>query len=349
MPDLSTASSRRLVIWNAALSPSTPAAEPLNLVLYGDIVIANEQRLRAKADFPFELTCLPDSATSPDKERALATADAVVCVGFDHPSTHAPRLRLVQLQAAGYDRIDFDCLPGQATVCNAFGHTTAIAEYVLMTMLMWTHRWKAVEDSFRAGSWRYSGAMVGPLRDELNGQTVGILGFGRMGREIAARSRAIGLRVIACSRNPKPSDDVETFYPLEQMDDFLARCDFVVVCIAHVPQTEGLLDARRLAAMKSRAVLVNVARGAVVAERDLYQALTAGTIAGAVLDVWWRYPTADDPQRRGSAYPFHELDNVLMTPHSSGWTEQMMDRRWDMIVANLRALWRGQPLTNVVR
>ena len=85
-------------------------------------------------------------------------------------------------------------------------------------------------------------------------------------------------------------------------------------------------------------MLINVARGPVVAERDLFEALTAGTIAGAVLDVWWRYPTADEPRRRGSEFAFHELDNVLMTPHSSGWTEQMMDRRWDMIVANLRAL-----------
>ena len=224
-----------------------------------------------------------------------------------------------------------------------------IAEYVQMTMLMWTHRWKAVEDSFRGGSWQYSGAMVGPLRDELGGQTVGILGLGQMGLEIAARARAMGTRVLGCSRNPKPSEVLDDFYPLERIDEFLARCDFVVVCIAHVPQTEKLIDAGRLAKMKRSAVLVNVARGPVVAERDLYEALTAGTIAGAVLDVWWRYPTAAEPQRRGSAFAFHELDNVLMTPHSSGWTEQMMDRRWDMIVANLRAIARGESLRNVVR
>ena len=331
------------------LSAIASSVTPLDIVLVGDIVLANEHRLRAKADFPIEVTCLPDAASAAQKEQAIARADAVVCVALDHACRQAPRLRLVQLQAAGYDRIVFDCLPAQAAVCNAFGHERAIAEYVLMTMLMWTHRWKAVEESFRAGSWQYSGAMVGPLRDELDGQTVGILGLGQMGLEIAARARAMGTRVVACSRNPKASDSVDAFYPLERIDEFLARCDFVDVCIAHVPQTEGLVDAARLARMKRRAVLVNVARGPVVAERDLYEALTAGTIAGAVLDVWWRYPTVDEPRRRGSAFPFHELDNVLMTPHSSGWTEQMMDRRWDMIVANLRALARGEPLRNVVR
>jgi phosphoglycerate dehydrogenase-like enzyme len=116
-----------------------------------------------------------------------------------------------------------------------------------------------------------------------------------------------------------------------------------------VPETTGLIGAARLARMKRDAVLVNVARGPIVVEEDLYKGLVAGTIAGAVIDVWWQYPTATEPQRRGSKFPFHTLDNVLMTPHSSGWTEQMMDRRWDMIVANLRALWRGEPLRNVVR
>ena len=326
-----------------------PRAAALNVVLYGDIVLPNEYRLREKADFPLRVARVPDGASAAEREAALADADAVVCVGFDHPARHVPHLRLVQLQAAGYDRIAFDRLPAQAAVCNAFGHERAIAEYAVMTMLMWTHRWKAVEQSFRAGSWEYSGSMVGPLRDELGGQTVGILGLGRMGLEIAARARAMGTRVVACSRNPKASDDVEASYALDRIDEFLARCDFVVVCIAHLPQTEGLVDAARLAHMKRQAVLVNVARGPVVAERDLYEALTSGTIAGAVLDVWWRYPTADEPRRRGSAFPFHELDNVLMTPHSSGWTEQMMDRRWDMIVANLRALVRDEPLRNVVR
>jgi phosphoglycerate dehydrogenase-like enzyme len=331
------------------LSPSKPNAAPLTIVLYGDTVLANEWRLRAKADFPVAVIGLPDKASDAEKEAALAAADAVVCVKFDHLSRQAARLRLIQLQAAGFEKIDFNCVPDRAAVCNAFGHTKAIAEYALMTMLMWTHRWKPVEESFRSASWKYSAAVSGPLRDELNGKTVGLLGFGQTGKEIAARSHAIGTRVIACCRDPKSSEHVERFYRLEQLDEFLARCDFVIVCIAHVPQTEGLITAGRLARMKREAVLINVARGPIVAERDLYEALTSGLIAGAVIDVWWQYPDAAAPQRRGSRYPFHELDNVLMTPHSSGWTEQMMDRRWDMIVANLRATWSGEPLRNIVR
>jgi phosphoglycerate dehydrogenase-like enzyme len=322
---------------------------PLRIVLAGSIVTANEPRLRAKADFPIDVTCLPDGAADALRDAALARADALVCTSLRRAPTAGSPLRLVQLQAAGYDGIDFACVPPSATVCNAFGHTNAIAEYVVMTLLMWTHRWKPVEESFRAGSWEYSGAMVGPLRDELAGKTVGILGYGQMGAAIASRARAMGTRVVACSRHAKPAADVDAFLSLERLDEFLGGCDFVVVCIAHVPETTGLIDARRLACMKRDAVLVNVARGPVVAEQDLFEALTGGIIAGAVIDVWWRYPDASEPRRRGSRFPFHELSNVLMTPHSSGWTEQMMDRRWDMIVANLRALWRGEPLRHVVR
>jgi phosphoglycerate dehydrogenase-like enzyme len=323
--------------------------KPLEIVLYGDMVLPNEHRLRAKADFPIRVTALPDRASQAEKEAALAQADAVVCVRFDHPSRQAAHLKLIQVQAAGFEKIDFDCVPDRAAVCNAFGHTKAIAEYALMTMLMWTHRWKAGEESFRAGSWQYSGAVLGPLHDELNGKTVGILGFGQMGQEIAKRAHAMGTRVFVCCRHPGPAEHVEAFYRLEQLDEFLARGDFIIICIAHVPQTEGMINAARLARMKRDAVLINVARGPIVVERELYDALTSGVIAGAVLDVWWQYPSAAEPQRRGSRFPFHELDNVLMTPHSSGWTEQMMDRRWDMIVANLRATWSGEPLRNIVR
>lgn len=326
-----------------------PSPRPLRIVLHGDMILPNEPRLREKADFPFSVVGIPSAAPRDERREAIQGADAVVCIAFDLPSKDAPHLRLVQTQSAGYERVVFDCVPDRAAICNAFGHTRAIAEYALMTMLMWTHQWKAVEDSFRAGSWKYSGARYGPLREELNVKTIGILGLGELGREVAARASAVGARVLGCARTPRAVAGVDEMFALDRLDEFLGRCDFVVVAIALAPQTQGLIDRARLSRMKRSAVLMNVARGPVVVESDLYEALTSGTIAGAILDVWWRYPTVEEPERRPSAFPFHELPNVLMTPHSSGWTEQMMDRRWDMVIANLRALARGEPFINVVR
>lgn len=322
----------------------------LQVALLGDMVVANLPRLQAKADFPVAATCVPNAASAAEREAAIVAADAAVVTAFAHPAAHAARLRLVQVQGAGWERVDPECLPASTTVCNAFGHVRAAAEYALMTMLMWTHQWKAVEDSFRGGSWAWSGAVGGPLRHELNSRTVGVVGLGHMGREIADRVAAMGVPVLGCSRSrPDGLASLERWYPLDALDAFLGQCDFVILCIAQTPDTVGLFGGARLARMRPDAVLVNLARGPIVDEEALYDALVRRTIAGAVIDVWWQYPDAATPDRPGARMPFHELRNVMMTPHSSQWTEQMMDRRWDMIVANLRSLHRGEPLRDVVR
>ena len=112
--------------------------------------------------------------------------------------------------------------------------------------------------------------------------------------------------------------------------------------------TEGLIDAAALARMKSSAVLINVARGAIVVERDLYQALKDNVIRGATLDVWYRYPPDRRATMRPSEYPFHELDNVEMTPHCSGWTSAQVARRWTFVATNLDRFARGEPLRNIL-
>jgi len=324
--------------------------EAMRVVLYGDMVTPNEHRLRSLIDFDAVISCVGNDAPDEAKTAVLMAADAVVAVQFRHPVKQAPRLRLLQLQAAGYDFVDFACVPDQAAVCNAYGHAQSTAEYAVMAMLMWSHRWRETERSFRAGSWDYSGFSNGPKHSELQGKTVGVLGLGHIGMEVAAKARAMGTRVMGCSRSLRePSDLLERFYPLEQLDAFLAQCDFVVLCLALTPETTSLINARRLACMKPEGVLINIARGALVAEQDLYEALTGRVIAGAALDVWWQYPSPEQPGVRGSRFAFQELDNVMMSPHASAWSEEMMERRLQTIVANLRRLQHSEPLQNVVR
>ena len=135
---------------------------------------------------------------------------------------------------------------------------------------------------------------------------------------------------------------------LSELDRMLPECDYVLLCTALGPETEGLIDARRLGLMKRSAFLVNIARGAVVDEDAVYAALRDCTIGGAALDVWWRYPDAAEPERRPSRHPFHELPNVIMTPHCSGWTEGMVARRWAEVAENINRFVRGETLRNVV-
>jgi phosphoglycerate dehydrogenase-like enzyme len=285
-----------------------------------------------------------------ERPEAAADADILVTNHWRAEYPPAPQVRLVQSVATGIELIDLAALPRGVAICNAFGHETAIAEYVLMTMLVWSHRFREIEGDFRSrSSWRPSWVQSGPPHGEILGHTVGIVGLGRVGSEVARRAAAFGCRVLAANRSERaPEIGVERVYPLTELDSMLPACDFVVLSTALGPETEGLIDARRLALMKRSAFLVNIARGQIIDEAAIYAALRDRRIGGAALDVWWQYPDAGDPERRPSRYPFHELPNVIMTPHCSGWTEGMVARRWSEVADNINRFVRGEPLINVV-
>jgi phosphoglycerate dehydrogenase-like enzyme len=309
---------------------------------------ANGIRDRLPPDLRVEILADPQQLThSPE---ASADADILVTNHWRAEYPPTPNVKLVQSVATGIELIDLAALPPRVTVCNAFGHETAIAEYILMVMLAWSHRFREIESDFRTrSSWQSSWVQSGAPHGEILGSTVGIVGLGRVGREVARRAAAFGCRVIAANRSARqPRSGVERVFPLSELDHMLPESDYVVLCTAIGPETEELIDARRLALMKPSAFLVNIARGAIVDEGAIYAALRDRTISGAALDVWWLYPDATEPQRRPSRYPFHELPNVIMTPHCSGWTEGMVARRWAEVAGNINRFVRGEPLQNVV-
>jgi phosphoglycerate dehydrogenase-like enzyme len=252
--------------------------------------------------------------------------------------------------AAGLDLLDTAAVPKGVTICNVFGHEPAIAEYVIMTMLVLTHRLFEAVTAFRAGSWVASPQFGGGSpHGEVLGRTIGIIGYGRIGREVAERAAGLKCRVLAANRSPVTDPaPAETGYPLAELDRMLPLCDTVLIACALAPETKGLIDARRLALMKPGALLINIARAAIVDEDALYAALKDGHLGGAALDVWWQYPTPAEPDRRPSRRPFHELPNVLITPHSSSSSGATADRRWSVVAANLDRFARGEPLENVV-
>jgi phosphoglycerate dehydrogenase-like enzyme len=297
-----------------------------------------------------DVEIIPDPKQLLLSPEAAAGADILVSNQWRAEYPPAPNLKFVQSVATGIDLIDLAALPRGVPICNAFGHETAIAEYILMAMLVWAHRFREIEGEFRtSSSWAPSWVQSGAPHGEIRGSTVGIVGFGRVGQEVARRTAAFGCRLLAANRSPRPAEfGVERVYPLTELDDMLRRCDFVALCTALGPETEGLIDARRLGLMKPTACLINIARGPVIEEEAVYTALRDGMIGGAALDVWWQYPTATEPNRRPSRLPFHELPNVIMTPHCSGWTQGMVRRRWDEVAENLRRFVRGDKLTNIV-
>jgi phosphoglycerate dehydrogenase-like enzyme len=322
----------------------------MKALFLGNVAADTANGIAARLSPELRVEILPDPQQLRRSPEAAADADILVTNHWRAEYPAARKVRFVQSVATGIELIDLAALPRGVAICNAFGHETAIAEYVLMTMLVWSHRFREIEGDFRShSSWQPSWVQSGPPHGEILGQTVGIIGLGRVGREVARRAAAFGCRILAANRSPPLAESgVERVYPLVELDAMLPACDFVVLCTALGPETEGLIDARRLALMKPSAFLVNIARGQIVDEDAIYAALCDRRIGGAALDVWWQYPNADEPARRPSRYPFHELPNVIMTPHCSGWTEGMVARRWAEVADNIARFVRGEPLINVV-
>lgn len=278
----------------------------------------------------------------------LADADAMVSMTWAKDMPPAPKLRLLQLPGAGTDEIVFNSVPAHAAVCNVFEHEIGIAEYVLSAMLQWTIGIPRMDAALRRGQWQGS-HMSGPRHGELHGQTLGIVGYGHIGRQVASRARAFGMNVLACGRAARSGDAlVERVTSMDSLNELLGASDFVLLALPLDSSTTGLIGERELNRMKSSAVIVNVARGALIDEAALFTACKEHRIGGAIIDTWYRYPAQGSDQGEPSRMPFRDLENVIMTPHASAWTEGLRPRRCRMIAQNLDRLARGDPLLNVV-
>jgi len=155
---------------------------------------------------------------------------------------------------------------------------------------------------------------------------------------------------LALTRNPRdqqPVPDLLTGY--DQMAVLLERSDFLIVCCPLTEETEGMIGADELAAMRPDAILFNVARGPIVNPAALYAALVEKRIRGAVIDTWYTYPTPEEPSVKPAEYPFETLDNIVMTAHLSGWTDGNQVRRWERMIENIEHLMAGEEPINVVR
>jgi phosphoglycerate dehydrogenase-like enzyme len=320
----------------------------MNVVFHGTLIHHLADLFLAKVKTPWSVQRFFEEDPREDFARALADADVLISMAWNAGFPPAPRLKLIQVPGTGYEGIDLAAVPAGVAACNAYGHAEGMAEYTLLAMLVWCHRFYAADRSFRRGSWAYSGRMNGPVNEELYGKTLGIVGFGSIGRALAERAKPFGMKVIAINRTKREAPPcVDAWVGFDELDATLPGLDYIVVAAALGPETQGLIGAKQFGKMKSSAVLVNVGRGPVVEEGALFDALKTNRIRGATIDVWYRsYPSKDNPRVAPAHWPFHELGNLYMTPHTSGWTTGMIDRRWSEIADNLDRLARGEPLRN---
>lgn len=257
----------------------------------------------------------------------------------------AKRLKWIHMTAAGIGHALFPTLvESDIVVTNARGmHAVSIAEHTLGAMLMLARKLHVKRDVQHEKRWTQIETWKdAPPLGELRGATLGLVGFGHIGHEIAVRAKAFGMRVIAVRRRPalEPAP-ADAQWGMERLDDLLAQSDWLVVCAAHTRETDRLLTAEKLARMKPGASFVNIARGAIVDEAALTAALRSGHVAAAALDVMEQEPLPPES-------PLWAMPNVLVTPHVSGLGPRYWERSVEMFGDLLRRYVAGEELFNVV-
>lgn len=313
----------------------------LRVVTYASFADPIRERLTIAAD----VVGVP-TESGDEMAAAVRSADILVNGSFKREwAGTAPRLRLIQAVGAGYGGIDLESVPAGCQVANVYGHDYGIAEYVFMTMAALNRELFQADSALRGGEWR-----GGPLR-ELRGRRVLIVGLGSIGREMARWARFLGMRASAVTGHPneerRQASSLDAIGSLDDMVAFTGDADFVVIAVPHSPATTHLVDERVLASMRPTAYLINVGRGPVVDQWALYAALSSGRLAGAAIDVWYHYPDGAEPVLPSDA-PFQALPNVILTPHTAGYTEGTMRHRFAAIAENIRRVITGEPLDNVV-
>jgi len=276
-------------------------------------------------------------------------ADVIVGGGIPIAWPDVPKLKLFQIPWAGYDFTGPERMPKDVPVANTFEHETAIAEYVLLGMLEWEIGLSKMDKTFREGGWGGAAQGLAPPHGELLGKTLGIVGYGHIGRETATRAKAFGMRCIGVRRSKQLCpDELDWLGKTDQLDQLLAESDFVLVACDMNEETIGMFDFERLTKMKPTGVIINVARGKIIDETALWDAVSNRKIGGAIIDVWYNYKSNPDDDVWPTNYPFQDLDNVILSGHRSATTDMMWDRRYRFVAENCGRIGRGEAPLNVV-
>ena len=249
------------------------------------------------------------------------------------------QLRWIHSKSAGLDNVLFpELVESPILLTNGRGvFSSSLGEFVLAAILYFAKDFRRMIRNQSAAIWEPFDV------EEIRGQTVGIVGYGDIGRAAASRIRAMGMHVLASKRHLPAAPDplVERFYAPDRLREMIALCDYLVATAPLTPETRHMISQAEFAAMKPTAVVINVGRGAVIDEAALLNALTARQIKGAALDVFEHEPLPP-------GHPFYRLENVLLSPHCADHTADWQDQAMQFFLEQYRRFDHGEPLQNIV-
>jgi len=263
--------------------------------------------------------------------------------------TAGKRLRLIQVPFSGMEWLKKEWLPDGCIVCNTNQHSEPIAEYVMLGILEFAINMRHMDRELRQGRWTYGGSIVRGLKhSEIQHKTIGFIGFGHIAKRVTELATPFGMEFIAMTRNPKVDARLKWWKDSSHLEALLMESDYVLITAPLSESTRDLINESTLKKMKPTGVIINVARGPIINEAAIYKALKNHEIGGALLDVWYQYASTDNLEMQPSVLPFHDLDNVIMTPHTASWTDQLDQRRINSVVKNIQNFIDQKPLAEVV-
>lgn len=276
------------------------------------------------------------------EEIAKHLKDADIVAGFPWVISSikvAKKLKWIHTFSAGMDKVlTPEVVKSKVIVSNSSGiHAIPIAEHVLGFMLNFTRKFYHSFRKQQKKVWERNQDLT-----ELRDKTVLVIGLGNIGTQVARLSSCFGAHIMAIKQDIKDKPEfVSKVYSINHLEKILSKADFVVLCLPLTPQTHHLFNMKKIKLMKKSAVLINIGRGGLINEKELIEALDKKIISGAGLDV-----TEEEPLPKESK--LWKMENVVITPHHSGWSEKYMDRAIDLFCLNLQAYLKGERLPNLV-
>ncbi|MFW9788048.1 MAG: 2-hydroxyacid dehydrogenase [Candidatus Thorarchaeota archaeon] len=261
-------------------------------------------------------------------------------------------LRMIQTFGAGIDRVDLDAVKerGNIILCNNHVNSAEVAEFAISLLLAVAKNLIPSDRELRSGNWVHRWG--GPVPNlEIRNKNVLIIGFGHIGVDIAKRLKSFDVTITAATRSGTSSNAglVDHVVSIGEVKQSVEQSDFVILSLPLTDESAGLVDKEFLSWMKPTSILVNISRGQIIDEQALYKALKEKRIRGAGIDVWWRYPS----QWRGTAIPpsdvpFHELDNIVVSPHRAAYSAEIERELFLFAAKNILRFIGGETPLNIV-
>lgn len=310
----------------------------------------NELNKKAKLNLEF---IIPETDKRENIKKYLTEVEVVVGGTFNKEDLEqAKKLKLIQIPFVGVNKLDFNLYKNYPDIfiCNIHANKTAVAEHTFALILALAKNIVINDKDLRLGKWH--GFSTKEPTVQLQGKNLGILGLGSIGWEIAKIGHALGMKVFALKRkieerDLKKKNILEFLGEKKDLEKVVRESDFMVVAVPLTKETKGLIGKKELKLMKGK-YLINISRGVVIDEEALFKSLKEGNLTGAAIDTWYQYPSSEQREVLPSKYDFSKLDNVVMSPHTAGYTDRTLEENIKSVFDNIVKIYYGEEPENQI-